>query len=418
MNPGSSELALSGKAEAYLRTLCEEISSRRVGSPGNKAATDLFAQVVGSFGFATESPEFDCVDWTSEGARLAVDGVPFAVQASPYSLGCDVSAPLAVVSTLEELESVEVSDRVLLLRGGIAREPLMPKSFPFYNPDEHRRIVQLLETKRPLAIVTAAARNPEMIGAAYPYPLVEDGDFDLPSVYTTEEEGARLAEHAGRSAALESRSARVPSQGRNVVARKGETGRRVVLFAHVDSRIGSPGATDNATGVVVLLLLAELLADYAGRVGVELVAMNGEDYYSNPGEQLYLAANAGRFDEIALGVNVDGVGYREGRVAYSSYGCPPDLEGWVREALAAYPSLVEGEPWYQGDHGLFLMNQRPALAMTSERQRELMAEIVHSPRDRPEIVDVARLVDVARALHDLLSSLDRRLRGPSAPLRP
>jgi aminopeptidase YwaD len=66
------------------------------------------------------------------------------------------------------------------------------------------------------------------------------------------------------------------------VARKGHADRRVVVFAHIDSRIGTPGANDNASGVASLLLLAQLLEDYRGSLCVELVAMNGEDYYSNP----------------------------------------------------------------------------------------------------------------------------------------
>jgi Zn-dependent M28 family amino/carboxypeptidase len=49
--------------------------------------------------------------------------------------------------------------------------------------------------------------------------------------------------------------------------------------------MGTPGANDNASDVVVLLILAELLANDAGSLGLELVAMNGKNYYSNPGEQ-------------------------------------------------------------------------------------------------------------------------------------
>jgi hypothetical protein len=56
---------------------------------------------------------------------------------------------------------------------------------------------------------------------------------------------------------------------------------------------------------MALLLLAELLADYRDNLGIEVVAVNGEDDCSNRGAQLYLHANAGRFDEILLGVNVD-----------------------------------------------------------------------------------------------------------------
>jgi aminopeptidase YwaD len=66
----------------------------------------------------------------------------------------------------------------------------------------------------------------------------------------------------------------------------------MVVLAHIDAKAGSPGALDNAAGVVVLLLLAELLAGDTLPSSIELVAINGEDYYSNPGEQLFLGANA------------------------------------------------------------------------------------------------------------------------------
>ena len=81
-------------------------SNRRVGGPGNRMATDFFAEVVSGFGFETECPEFDCMDWKSDHVELTVGGESFEVQASPYSLGCKVKAPLASASELEELKVV------------------------------------------------------------------------------------------------------------------------------------------------------------------------------------------------------------------------------------------------------------------------------------------------------------------------
>ena len=400
---------LSQKAEATLRTLCTEIPSRRVGSAGNRAATDLFAGIVASFGFETESPEFDCTDWCQEGVHLSRDGVSLEAFASPYSLGCRITAPFVTASTIEELEVAQLSNKIVLLRGDLTREQLMPKNFPFYNPDSHKHIIALLENKSPRAIIAATSRDAEMVGGAvYPFPLFEDGDFDIPSVFMTDEEGHRLAEHADEWISLEIRAQRIPSKGCNVIARKGANpNRRVVLFAHIDARMGTPGANDNASGVIVMLLLAELLADYAGNLGVEIVALNGEDYYSNPGEQQYLAINAGRFDEIVLGINVDDVGYNRGNVAYSLYDCPSAIAASIHNVFAPYRGVIEGEAWYQGDHGLFLLNKRPALAITSELLGELMAEITHTPKDSPEIIDTAKLVTVALALRDLLLHLDQ-----------
>jgi aminopeptidase YwaD len=394
---------LSEKAGTYLRRLCLDIPGRRVGSEGNRAATEFFAATVASFGFQTEPQAFSCVDWTTEGARLAVGGTAYLAHVSPYSPGCQVRAPLAVATNVEELDALQVSDSVLLLRGDLAKEQLMPKNFPFYNPDAHKRIIRLLETQDPRAIVAATSHDVQVAGAVYPFPLIEDGDFDIPSVYVTEEDGDRLAECAGEDVSLEIRAQRNPAVGYNVVARKGaDPSRRVVLFAHIDAKEGTRGAIDNATGIAVLLLLAELLADDAGDLVIEIVALNGEDYYSSPGEQLYLELNADRFAEIVLGVNLDGVGYCQGRTAYSTYGCAPDLASAIRSAFSAHDDIVEGEPWYQGDHFLFTMHQRPALALTSERVAELLKEVIHTSRDSPEIVDTGKLADVALALRELL----------------
>jgi len=395
------------RADNYLQKLCVEIPSRRVGSAGNRAATDFFAARVASFGFHVETPTFECIDWECDGVRLSANGAAFDAFASPYSLGCRVSAPLVAVSTVEELEAAEISGAVVLLRGEIAKEQLMPKNFAFYNPDEHKQIIALLEAKKPRAIIAATTRNPDLVGAMYPFALIEDGDFDIPSVFMTEDEGARLARYVGKLISLESRAARIPSSGCNVIARKGaRQDRRVVLFAHIDAHIGSPGASDNASGVVALLLLAELLADYRGDLGIEIVAMNGEDYYAASGENQYVALNAGKFGEIVLGINLDDIGYHKGAVAYSLYDCPAEIARAIRNAFSAHSDLIEGPQWYQSDHGLFLMNQVPALAISSENLAELMGEITHTPKDRPEIVDATKLVTAATALRDLLSRLN------------
>lgn len=399
---------MSDRATSYLRTLCVDIHSRRVGSEGNRAATTFFESVVKCFGFQTERPEFDCIDWTQDGVDLAAGEASFQALASPYSLGCRVRAPLAVVSSVDELEVASVHGEVLLLRGELTKGQLMPKNFPFYNPDEHKHIIGLLESIGPAAIIAATGRDPQMVGSQYPFPLIEDGDFEIPSVYMTDVAGERLARHAGEVVLLESRARRVPAKGCNVIARKGaRTDRRVVLFAHVDARLGSPGALDNASGTIVLLLLAELLGGYTGNLSIELVAMNGEDYYCNPGEQQWLRHNDGRFSEILLGINIDDVGYIHGQVAYSLYDCPDALARAIRTVFSAHMSLVEGPPWYQGDHGLFLLNQRPALAMTAERLEEVMSRITHTPQDTPDKVDVSRLAETALALYDLLLELDR-----------
>ena len=277
------------KARQHLEFLCKTIDSRRVGSSGNQLATAYAAEILNKAGFQVETPEFSCIDWIGESASLSINSENFSVQSSPYSLGCQVEARLQVLQSVEALENSEIGDEVVLLVGDLAKEQIMPKNFEFYNPEEHQRIIHLLETKKPVAIIAAARFNPEVAGALYPYPMFEDGDFDIPSVFTSVEEGERIAAFTGQIARLESVCRRIPSSGCNVIARKHPIAdKRIVLSAHIDAKTGTPGVLDNASGVVTLLLLSEMLADYQEKLDLEILLFNGEDYYSSPGEMQYI----------------------------------------------------------------------------------------------------------------------------------
>ena len=394
---------LSDRASSYLKTLCVDIPSRRVGSQGNRDATAFFSEVTARYGFDVQSYAFDCLDWETEGATLTAGDQAFHVLPSPYALGCRSRAPLTILRSVDELEMADLSGKIALLKGEISKEQVMPKHFPFYNPEAHRKIVGLLEEKRPEAIITATSRDPAMVGGQYPFPLFEDGDFDIPSVYCTDVEGERLSDYLNQEVVLESHSRRIPSTGENVIARKGDDpAHRIVLVAHIDARIGTPGANDNASGVVSLLLLAGLLETYSGRVCIEIVAMNGEDYYSNPGEQLYIDMNRDCFNEIILAVNLDDVGYGKGKVAYSIYECSDTLNALVDDVFSGVDGMVPGDAWIQGDHTLFVMNGSPALAMTTDRLSEAMAEITHTERDTFDTVSINNLRICAESLYTLL----------------
>ena len=168
---------------------------------------------------------------------------------------------------------------------------------------------------------------------------------------------------------------------------------------------GTPGALDNGTGIVTLLLLAELLKEYAGGKCIEIVALNGEAYYSNPGEQIYLKQNEGKFQEIVLGINIDGLGYAKWKTAYSTYECPPRLKALVEKVFKGDENFLAGEPWFQGDHTIFVMNGCPALALTSEFVYELMNEFVHTEKDTTQIIDPEKVARTALRLHQLTTSL-------------
>ena len=390
---------------SYLDFFCQDIQDRSVGCEGNRKATDLFEKELSSLGWYTERSELDVIDWEEDSATLQVEHEGFTVLVSPYSLGCSVNAPLVAATCIEELEQQDITGKVLLLHGEIATEQLMPKNFVFYNPEEHQKIIALLENKKPVAIITATTKNSVVAGGVYPFPLIEDGDFDIPSVYMTEEEGNRLLPYVSQQVTLNSISKRIPSKAYNVIARRGGNSKeRITITAHIDAKKGVPGAIDNATGVITLLLLGDLLKDYTGSKMIEIVALNGEDHYAVPGQMNYISNNQDHFSDIMLNVNIDGVGYREGKSALSFFNVPEEIKAKADELIAEKPGLVEGVPWFQGDHSMFVQNGCPAIAVTSQWLLENMSSqtITHTSKDNPEIIDCKKVVEAAQALESLL----------------
>lgn len=393
------------KAWSFLKTLCRDIGDRSVGSEGNREATWFFKQVIKKTGWQVKTQEFEAMDWKDGGAALLVNDQGFDVHVSPYSLGVNGKGFLTAASTLTQLQQLELGGKIVLLHGEIASEQLMPKNFKFYNPEEHQQIIKTLEDGQPKAIVCATGRNASLAGGVYPFPLIEDGDFGIPSVYMTEEEGEKLLPFLEDMAILNSNSVRIPGVGYNVVARKGnKKGRRVIITAHIDAKKGTPGAIDNATGVVILLLLADLLSDYDGENYLEIVAFNGEDYYSAPGQMVYLEQNLNHYEQVLFNINIDGAGYKQGKTAFSYFDLPDELLRRVKDIVDRFPGIKEGSLWYQGDHSIFIQNGISAVAVSSDWFIKNIddQDITHTPKDNLDIVSVERVVEIAQALNILL----------------
>jgi aminopeptidase YwaD len=199
---------------------------------------------------------------------------------------------------------------------------------------------------------------------------------------------------------LEIRSRRLPSKAANVIASLNRgSPRKVVFTAHIDAYEDSPGASDNASGIVVLLLTAEMLSNYRWEICIEFAALNGEDHYSAGGQMDYLQRYRHDFPRISLTINVDDVGYKKGRSSYSFYECPEQLEKKALTIFSGFDGLCQGEPWFNGDHMIFVQNQVPSIAITAERVSELMRTVTHTSEDTPDLIDCHKLVEVAASLN-------------------
>lgn len=392
--------------ETDLSQLCVNIGNRHVGSQGNRDAGEYLAGRMAQAGFQVAKPEFDCIDWEYGEIVLRTGNIPVEAFMGPYSPSCEIEGYFETAANIDELESKDFTDKIALFHGELCREQIAPRNFEFYNPDEHKRIIRALDRKKPLAVIAVTSRNPELAGGQYPFPLFEDGDFDIPSAYLTEEEGEKLLSSHSSQVYLKIDSRRIPAKGFSVIGSKqGTDKRRIVFCAHYDAKKNTQGALDNGTGVVALLVLADMLKEYRGKYGIELLAVNGEDYYAAPGQMKYISSNRNNFGQIVLAVNIDGAGYIDGKTSYCCLECEETIKLSAAKAFGNGERFVTTDPWYQSDHGWFIQYGVPAVAITSEKFMYLTTEITHTPKDSTEKVDINRIYEIACALKDLIMLL-------------
>lgn len=396
-------LNLCASIKSDIDLFCQNPMGRSVGRASNRQVAEYFLHKAKEFGFTTQVQDFECLDWEAQDVKLNINGRDFSAFASPFSNPCDVRGILVAASTLAELQAMDLSAKILFMHGELASSPLMPKNFVFYNPDEHKEIIAILEEAKPLAIISATAKDPGLSGAVYPAPMFEDGDFDIPSVYMTVEEGECLLPYIGIMASLQSPSKRIPARALYVKAGKNESSAsKIVLCAHLDTKIGTPGAIDNATGTAILIALMELLQEYNGPHMLEIVPFNGEDYYAASSEMLYLKECNNDLSKILLCLNFDAIGLKGNRIAYCGFYLSEQLSEEVKDIFVDSSSYTEGEPWYQGDHSIFAMQGVPTMAFSSEDMGYMTSELTHTDKDTPDVCDADILAKLCERIVDLV----------------
>ena len=381
--------------KGHMEVICNTIGARPTGSAANKAAVDYAAGVLEKCGLKVRLQEFECMDWRSLGAVLQVNGRDVPVAASEYSLPCDIEAEFICAKTAEELQNAALSGRIAVLHGELCKEPLMPKNFEFYNPDEHKQIIALLEEKKPAAIITVAPTNDHIIA---------DGDFNIPCAVVSAEHLNVFTQSAIRRARLTINAERVPAKAHNVIATYGEKSEKVCFSAHIDTKAATPGALDNASGTAALLAFVESLSGKEFPFQIEIVLFNGEDYYSTPGE---IAFMGNLTENYILAVNVDGVGLRDSATSVSFYSCSSDLESRIMERAEQHVNIERIEPWPMGDHMLFATYGIPTLAVTASNIFGLMGGVLHSPADNMKNIDLYVLGNTVRFLESCVDEWDK-----------
>ena len=231
-----------------------------------------------------------------------------------------------------------------------------------------------------------------------------------------------------------------PAEVRNIEVEVTGQGRHheiIVIGAHYDSVIGSPGANDNGSGVAAVIELARLLRQAQPARTLRFVAFANEEppFFKTEamGSRFYARRSQQRRDNIVAMFSLETIGYYSDRPGSQRYPFPlgffyPSAGNFIafvsnltsrpllHEALAAFrrhaefrsegvaaPAFIPGVDW--SDHWSFWKEGYPALMVTDTAPYRYPH--YHTVQDMPDKVDYERLARVVAGLQLMLRDLAR-----------
>jgi aminopeptidase YwaD len=249
------------------------IKERPVASMANERVLDMIQTEAIQMGWNVISKSFVCTKWEKGRSSIEIGKHSHEIFPSPFSKAYKGNGDTIVIHSLEELESFNITEKIVFLKDNIAKEPMQPKNFPFYYPDEHKHVIDLLEEKKPRAIIAVTGKH-EMCGLN-PFPMFEDGNFSIPSAYINELTANNILTENG-AVNLNIVSNNSSEKSRQIIVTRKAKGRaagKIIICAHMDTKYGTPGAIDNAAGVVVLLKIMEKLKNYTNLYDIDIMPL-------------------------------------------------------------------------------------------------------------------------------------------------
>jgi hypothetical protein len=222
-------------------------------------------------------------------------------------------------------------------------------------------------------------------------------------------------------------------QWRNVVAEKPgliDADEIYVIGAHLDSMPeGSvaPGADDNGTGSVAVIMAAELLAPRDLAYTVRFVLFTGEEY-GLFGSNAYAAECAARGENLRGVINLDMMGYNTGEPAYDLFALSGDDPGAsesrrLAELFAQMPQVynldlvtrymaIDHYPLVGGsDQWSFLDRGYPAILVSENYSDDDFNPNYHQTDDTVSGIDLDYYAELTRASIGAMAHLGRILSG-------
>lgn len=379
---------------AHLNVLAVEIGERPAGSPAHHRAEAYIRGVLQSAGLSLDEVRLDFPDWSLVDAALSLNGTALALDVNPFSPGCEVTAPLLPLSTLPELEAADLRGRIALLYGELSKSPIFPINFEPVQFERDQAINRLLIEKSPAAVLAVNLHPWRRVH------IFEDEDFTLPSATVNVEVGRAVLAHPAATVHLRINTLRRPSHVATLIGRtSGEHSQRIVLCAHYDTKIGTPGAFDNGGGMATVLALAETLPQLGLPIGLEFIAFADEEYGAHT-DGAYVRRFGADFERILCAINLDGIGLLPENNTVTALAQSEAFEQVLHQVRARHPQVVWADPWVQSNHSTFAMRGVPSVPLTS-----VSWERAHQSDDSIDWVNPARLAEAAALVTDLICAV-------------
>ena len=377
------------------------LKERPVGSENNMDILLYLENLMVKMGYDIKKLPFICTTWETDESCLTLNDRRIKIQASPFSQPFEGSGKLVFAKSLEELETADCQNCILVVGGELATTPLQPKEYPFYYPDAHKYLIELFERKQPAAIIAATGKH--ALCGLQPFPLFEDGNFLIPSAYVTEAMFEELQGNDKEGMAWVSIQSKNKQQNSyQLVSRKRNKSNygKIIICAHMDTKYNTQGALDNAVGVAVLIGAAARLAgsDY----DIDIVPFNGEEYYEASGEVEYLKYISSGQNEVSLVINIDSPCHAGSKIAVSLYNFDDPAKEVVDHLMQTQNEVVYGPEWYAGDHAAFAFRGIPCMVLTSSDLFEGGLDNTHTMQDTPETVDLSQIELVVNYINKIV----------------
>ncbi|NHJ84973.1 MAG: Zn-dependent exopeptidase M28 [Asgard group archaeon] len=383
---------LEKTVEKHMNFLCKTIQNRRVGTKENKQAAKYIENHYRNEGFITELQEVKSISWNVDLEQLILDGKILDGCANVFSPSCDISALMLPVSTLAELIEADIKGKIVLFYGDLSRNEFIFKN-KSYQPERDKKIIQTLNEKQPVGIITV---YPE-IGRYFP--IIND-DISIPSFTVPAEIGLILLDNIDKEIQMKISAISKDDIAHNVIGIKDNNSEnRLVLVAHFDTKINTPGAFDNASGTTTLLTLASLLSKMDLKCNIEFASVNSHEYVIDlHGSEIHANKIDRVKDSTLLVINVDGIGQRLGTNKICQSGSSIIFKEKLDEIIKKYTGMAWVSLWYESDHSSYLWKGLPILAFDSHGVKS----IYHDKTDDLTWISYKKIAEVISVIQEIV----------------